>query len=122
MKNKIGISMIIIAGIHTIFGFVFFYEVWKEILKEGLFNTIGADPMRGVVIWFELYALPLFALGSTVYSLEKKSVQLPAHLFWYMVIILVTGVFFMPASGFWLLLFPLFLFWKKHSIMMSKNA
>jgi len=122
MKNKIGISMIVIAGIHALFGFVFFHKIWEEILKEGIFNTIGTDPMRGAVIWFELYAIPVFALGSTIASLEKRSVPLPGHLFWYMAVILVSGVFFMPESGFWLLSFPLYLFWKNHSILMLKNA
>jgi hypothetical protein len=122
MKNKIGISLIIIAGIHTIFGFVFFHEIWEAMIKEGIFNTIGTDPIRGATIWFELYAIPVFALGSIVFSLEKESIPLPGHLFWYMMLILVTGVIFMPESGFWLLLIPLYLFWKNHSIWRSRNT
>ena len=111
MKKKIGVSVIAIGVIHMIFGFAVFSPVWMEMIRDGLFNVIGEDPLRGAVIWFELYSLPIFAMGHTILTIEERGDPIPRHLFWYLSIILLTGVFFIPASGFWLLLIPLYGLW-----------
>lgn len=122
MRIRIGTTIMVIAAIHAIFGFVVFPQVWLALLRDGLFNSVGVDPLRGAVVWFGLYALPVFALGQLVRSMEKSEQPLPSHLFWYMLIVLVSGVLLMPASGFWLLLIPLALLWKRnHSIRLDET-
>lgn len=113
MKHTIGISIMAIAAIHAIFGLAVFPGVWLEIARDGFFNVIGENPLRGAVVWFQLYALPVFAFGHLILSFERNGLPLPLHTFWHMTIILITGVILMPASGFWLLLIPLFFLWRR---------
>lgn len=117
---RIGTAIIGIGMIHVVFGFVVFPEVWLGILRSGVFNSIGEDPMRGAVAWFELFALPVFAYGQLINTLENSGSTMPGSIFWHLLVILLVGVVLMPVSGFWLLLLPLIMLWRRSRA--EKNA
>lgn len=103
---RMGTMVIAIAGIHTIFGFIAFSDIWMQIINEGLFNSIGEDYAKGAVIWFFLFGPLLFSYGYLIRHTEISQGKCPDHVLWHMLALFFLGAFFMPESGFWLLLIP----------------
>lgn len=110
---NIGFLIIGVGVIHSAFGFIVFWQTWVQIFELGFFNSIGEDPMRGAVVWFFLFALPVISYGYLIHWIQRQTGLYPRHLIWHLIFLMLTGVSFMPASGFWLLLIPIFLLWKK---------
>lgn len=103
MKNWIGRWLIGVSIIHTLFALAVFHRVLAAIVRRGVFDTVGNDPMVGAVVWFVLFGLALFIVGLAVSSLERASSGvLPKSLGWSLLALAVLGVVLMPASGFWL--------------------
>ena len=107
MKNWVGRWLIGVLAIHTVFAVAIFGEVLASIVKRGVFNTVGTDPMTGAVVWFVLFGAMLFVCGLAVAELEKSSLsRLPKSIGWGLLAMAVVGITLMPASGFWLLFPP----------------
>ena len=103
MKHWIGRWLIAVSVIHTLFAIIVFPSVLTSIIQRGVFNTVGNDPMTGVVVWFVLFGAVLFICGVAVSALERSSPNaLPASLGWSLLGLSALGVILMPASGFWL--------------------
>lgn len=107
MKRWIGRWLIVVSALHTVFAVVVFGEVLASVFKRGVFNTVGADPMTGAVVWFVLFGAMLFVCGLAVAELEKSSSgQIPKSIGWSLLAMAIIGVTLMPASGFWLVFPP----------------
>jgi Family of unknown function (DUF6463) len=107
MKKWIGRWLIGVSALHTFFAVAVFGEVLASIIKRGVFNTVGADPMTGAVVWFVLFGAMLFVCGLAVAELEKSlSGQLPKIIGWSLLTLATVGVVLMPKSGFWLVFPP----------------
>lgn len=107
MKQWIGRWLIGVSAIHTVVAVAVFSEVLVSIVKRGVFNTVGADPMTGAVVWFVLFGAMLFVCGLAIAALEKSaSGQLPKSIGWSLLAMGIAGVTLMPASGFWLVFPP----------------
>jgi hypothetical protein len=107
MKRWVGRWIIVVSAIHTVFALAFFGEALSSILKRGVFNTVGNDPMTGAVVWFVLFGAMLFVYGLLVDVIEKTSPgQLPKNIGWGLLAIGIIGIALMPASGFWLIFPP----------------
>ena len=108
MKNWIGLSIIAIGIIHTIFGIVFLYPVLLELWQEGLFNTVHGEPMREACFWFLFAGFAMMLIGALVHWIEKQVLLLPRFLGWSLLAIGLGVVLIMPVSGGWLLFVPTF--------------
>lgn len=107
MKQGVGRWLIGVSAVHTVFAVAVFGEVLASIIKRGVFNTVGTDPMTGAVVWFVLFGVLLFVCGLAVAELEKSSSnQLPKAIGWSLLALAIVGVTLMPASGFWLVFPP----------------
>ncbi|QPF76836.1 hypothetical protein G8A07_26625 [Roseateles sp. DAIF2] len=97
--------MLAVAALHTLFGLLVFAGPLRQLLRLGLFNAVGADPLLGAVTWFLLFGAPLALLGQALTLLERR-VDAPAlrPLGWGLLALGLLGIVLMPASGFWLLL------------------
>jgi Family of unknown function (DUF6463) len=119
---RIGTMVMGIGLIHCLFGFVAFHQTWMELFDAGVLNSVGENPMRGAVAWFFLFGAPVISYGYLMRHLEIASGSLPTHVKWHLLALLALGVTLMPASGFWLLLIPLFLEFKRRSGSQSLRA
>ncbi|MGH8075866.1 MAG: DUF6463 family protein [Lysobacter sp.] len=103
MKHWIGRWLIGVSIVHTAFAVAVFSPVLLSIIRRGVFNTVGTDPMLGAVTWFVLFGAVLFICGLAVSALEQTSAApLPKSLGWSLFALAALGVVLMPASGFWL--------------------
>jgi len=117
MKQWRGYWLMVVSAVHTAFAIAIFNEVLVSIVKRGVINTVGTDPMTGAVVWFVLFGVMLFICGLTISELEKSLPgALPRSIGWSLLILILLGVTLMPASGFWLALPPAI------SILIGKTA
>ena len=87
MRSKtfplVGWSLIVIGIIHNTFGLVVGWNVLGEAVNAGLIGVWDNSPVNALSFWFLVTGFVL------IFGL-----------------LTVAGVVLMPASGFWLLLFP----------------
>lgn len=98
--------LLAVAAVHTVFACVVFAAPLQEILRRGVFNSIGDDPMLGAVAWFVLFGVVLALLGWAVYVLERQRALSLRPLGLGVLALALLGIVLMPASGFWLALPP----------------
>ena len=107
MKRWIGRWLIAVSAIHTLFAIIVFNDVLRNIVLDGMFDTVGDDPLKGAVVWFLLFGFVLFICGIAIDEIEKKSTSaIPLSIGWSIVALSALGVILMPASGFWLMFPP----------------
>ena len=107
-QRWIGRWMIAVAAIHTVFAFVVFHPTLADILKDGVWNSIGDDPMRGAVAWFLLCGgfILICGLAIDIYERSNTAGSLKA-VGWGLLLVTAFGVVLMPISGLWLLIPPI---------------
>lgn len=109
MRSKtfplVGWSLIIIGIIHNTFGLVVGWNVLGEAVIAGLIGVWDNPPVNGL-FWFLVTGFVLIALGLLAARLESAGVGIPVSFTVFFGLLTVAGVVLMPASGFWLLLFP----------------
>ncbi|MDD5058309.1 MAG: DUF6463 family protein [Sideroxydans sp.] len=107
MKHWKGRWLMIISAIHMGVAVALFGDTLASIIKRGVFDTVGNDPMTGAVVWFVLFGAMLFICGLILSELEKScSGSLPRSIGWSLLVLMLVGVTLMPVSGFWLVLPP----------------
>ena len=110
MRSKtsplVGWSLIIIGIIHNTFGLVVGWNVLGEAVNAGLIGVWDNSPVNGLFFWFLVTGFVLIALGLLAARLESAGVGIPVSFTVFFGLLTVAGVVLMPASGFWLLLFP----------------
>jgi len=124
MKNWIGLWVIGISIIHTAFALIFFRAGLDSIVKEGVFNTVGQDPLRAASVWFLLFGFLLFILGLVLVAWEKSTrTPLPVSAAWGLLFLGILGVILMPVSGFWPIFPPVIaiLLNARRSVAQTKN-
>jgi len=102
----IGRWLLGVALLHTAFGLPAFPQVLQQLWQLGVFNAVGADPLRGAVVWFLLFGAPLALLAWVITPLERQQQAAPLlrQLGWGLLALTAAGIVLMPASGFWLAL------------------
>ncbi len=106
MKIWIGKSIATIGIIHTIFGFVFIGHIFRELLNDGLINTVNGQLDREFFFWFVMFGVLLIVLGALTNWVEKETGFLPSWYGWVLFVFTLMIVAIMPASGGWLLFIP----------------
>lgn len=106
MKGWIGIWLIGVAVVHTLFALVVFRGVLGSIFSDGFFSAVGNDPMRGAVVWFLLFGFAVFIAGQAIVTIERSGGFIPHSLGWSLFALTALGISLMPDSGFWLVIPP----------------
>ena len=107
MKRWIGRWIIGTSIIHTLFALVVFWDIWTQIVANGIFDTVKNSFEIGAPVFFLLWGLLYFVFGLVIDALEKKEIiPLPRSLGWGLLINAIVAVVLIPQSGFWLLFPP----------------
>ncbi len=104
MKRWIGIYLMVVGVLHTAVGVIVFGPTLRQLLAEGMWNTLGRSPERQLSFWFLMLGLALILLGAMVDWIETTTTRPPGRLAVGLAIITVAGLVMMPLSPFWLLL------------------
>ncbi|MBL8685239.1 MAG: hypothetical protein JNK05_39035 [Myxococcales bacterium] len=103
MKRWRGRWLLFVCAVHTAFALVVFRAPLGEIARDGMFDAIKTDPMRGAVAWFVLFGGAFAIAALAVDQLEREGRSL-RRLGAATIALVALGVLWMPASGFWLAL------------------
>lgn len=95
-----------VAGMHTAFAAAAFHDTLFDIVVgQGLFDSIGSDPLRGAVAWFVLFGALLALLALAITPLERLGAAAALRaLGGGLLALIACGLVLMPVSGFWLAL------------------
>ena len=96
----------LIGIIHNLFGVIAGWRLLVDATKAGLMGVWDTPPSRGLIFWFLVTRFALIAIGLLATRLERSGVAIPWSFIVLFGLLTLTGVVLMPASGFWLLLFP----------------
>lgn len=103
MRRFAGRWLLGVSAAHTAFAMVAFRSTLGGIARAGFVDAIGDDPMRGAVAWFVLFGGALAVAGLAIDGLEAREAPLRGVGLAVLALV-VLGVAWMPASGFWLAL------------------
>ena len=107
MKHWIGSWLIATAVLHTGYAAVKHGPALREIAARGFVGSIAGDAQRGLAAWFVLFGGVVLLLGLAVLALEQQPVAPMLRPVGAGLLLMgLTGVALMPASGFWLLFPP----------------
>ena len=110
MKSKtfplVGWSLVLIGIIHNLFGIVVGWRILLDAANAGLIGVWDDPPPQGLIFWFLVTGFALIAIGLLAAQLDRSGVAIPWSFIVFFGLLTLTGVVLMPASGFWLLLFP----------------
>ncbi|MCV2370626.1 DUF6463 family protein [Roseateles oligotrophus] len=99
----IGHWLMAVAALHTLFALVFLLKPLQDIVRRGVFNTVGQDPLTAAAVWFLLFAAPLAMQALAITSLERSGQHAALRRQgWGLLAMSMVGVILMPESGFWL--------------------
>ena len=102
-KVWIGYWLLGIAVLHTIYAGVFFGPIYADVVRRGIINTVGRDPMIGAAVWFAIFGVMMAMLAAAVVPMERSGQhQGLRNVGLGLLLLCVAGVALMPASGFWL--------------------
>ena len=73
-----------------------------EIADAGFIDSIDPYPERQAAFWYLMTGVSLLALGELARWTVRETGRVPARLGGWLIGMGVTGIVFMPASGFWL--------------------
>ncbi len=104
MKHWKGLSIMLIAIVHTIFSFVFFTNDFMAIWRQGIYNSINTA-QQGLAIWFFIAGMCFFMIGQFIWQTEKNGNTVAKSISIHLLVMTTLGVILLPQSGFWLL-FP----------------
>lgn len=111
MLKIAGRCWIAIAIIHMIVGLVAYFPQWREIAQAGWFNVVAPDPFapifdREAAFWFMMITPFLSILGQLCLWADRQKLTVPILVSGILLSSTIAGIFFMPISGFWLILIP----------------
>jgi hypothetical protein len=106
MQRWIGIWIVCVGVVHTVFGLVFHFQIHLQLASGGFFNTVNGQLDRELAFWFVYWGLMAMLLGYLVDWVERRRWPLPRFLGWALLALTVMTVFVMPISGLWLMLPP----------------
>lgn len=100
-----GILLMATGGLHLLVAVASGWDTWREIVSDGLVDSIGKDAGREYAFWFLMTGILLLLWGSTLRHYLRREQQLPP-LFAGCVLLAVSvgGCVMLPLSGFWLLI------------------
>jgi hypothetical protein len=106
-----GRSWIAIAILHSVIGVVGYYPQWRAIAQSGWFNVVAPNPLapffdREDALWFMMLTPFLVILGQLCLWADRQKLTLPISVGGTLLVSAIVGLFFIPISGFWLMLIP----------------
>lgn len=88
------------AGLHIAAGLAL-STPFGDIADAGVIDSIDPYPERQSAFWYLMTGVSLLALGELARWTVHETGRVPARLGGWLVGMGVTGIVFMPASGFW---------------------
>ena len=108
MRVWIGLSILFVAFVHTVFGIAFLGGALALVLRGGVFDTVRLThtSAAATAFWYFVSGFLAFMLGGVVDHLERLGLAFPRFLPWGLLALTAFGCVIMPVSAWWLLFVP----------------
>ncbi len=94
-----------LTGVSIAVGFIIGKDIYADMLRDGLVNSMHSDFTRGFAFWFFLFGVLLVLYGYTMqYYIRKDQKPAPLHTGYALLAVSIFGCLVEPVSGFWLVL------------------
>ena len=98
----IGLTFATAGLLHIFLGFIIFHSPFRDMLRAGVFNSIGFAYDRQAAFWYYYVGVVMLFAGYLLHwILYVKHMQLPRAAGWLMVLVAAAGIVFIPYGGFW---------------------
>lgn len=98
-----GILLSATGIIHTIVAITQEWNIYKELLFDGLINSIENNMHKALSFWFLTIGVILIMFGQSLqYYINKEQKPAPLFLGYSLLVFSILGCFVVPISGFWL--------------------
>lgn len=99
-------TFLVATGIlHTLVAGMIYGNTYVDLIREGLFDTIKRDPVRGSALWFFVCGFLLICWGATLQrAIREQNSPAPKWLGYALLTFAAIGCVIVPVSGFWLFL------------------
>ncbi|NOU94368.1 hypothetical protein GC093_14230 [Paenibacillus sp. LMG 31456] len=107
LKKYSGEMLAWTAALHTVVGIVVYWKQIADIASDGFINAIEPQlhANRAAAFWFLSFGLLLFMLARLMnWLIRVKGTDVPKFVGVHLLVLSLIGVFFMPVSGFWLVI------------------
>ena len=105
LHRSIAGTLVALGVLHLVLGIYWSWEVWVRVAHEGFFDAIDPWMDRNAAFWFTYLSLPIIFAGVLCLRLLKDTGKpLPRSVSLWLVGLGAIGAFFMPASGFVILI------------------
>ena len=101
-----GNILYIIAGTHTLFGFILGGRYMLELLQEGWVGALKEESMHATLFWFLVCGWFMATTAMAVKPMHRAGFKPQANLGWQLIAIALVGGLAIPVSGFWTALIP----------------
>ncbi|TXK84901.1 hypothetical protein FU659_06375 [Paenibacillus sp. N3.4] len=107
LKKHSGVMLAWTAALHTVVGIIVYWQSITDIANDGFINAVEpqlhAD--RAATFWFLFFGVLLFMLACLMnWLIRVKGEDVPKFVGVHLLVLSLIGVFFMPVSGFWLVI------------------
>ncbi|RAV19254.1 DUF6463 family protein [Paenibacillus contaminans] len=107
LKSYSGVMLAWTAFLHTIVGIIIYREQIADIASDGFINAVKPQlhAGRAAAFWFLMAGVLMFMLARLMnWLIRVKGTVVPKFVGVYLLALSLIGVFFMPVSGFWLVI------------------
>ena len=102
MSRNLGKYIIATGILHNVVGIIGYWKPLSIIIQHGVFDAVEPHFDRTTVFCFLIAGFLMIMLGQITDWTLKTTGRLPRSLGIGMLLIAITGIIFMPISGFWL--------------------
>ena len=106
MKVSVGKTIAAVAALQTAIGIWAYWPIWVTVWREGVWNTIQAQPERQGAYWLLAFGQFGMLLGFLADWAERTTGRLPGCFGWSLIGFVLIAAVFMPTTWLWLLLAP----------------
>ena len=98
-----GDALTVVGALHTSIGLAKYHKGLREMVRDGVIDTVEGDPEREAAVWFLTCGASLILMGRLARWTQRQTGTLPSFVGPMLFGIGAVGASFMPRSGFWAL-------------------
>lgn len=96
-----GAALVVIGILHTSIGLVEYRAVLREMVRDGMIDTVEGEAEREAAFWFLTCGVSLVSMGWSLRWARRQKGTSPSFVGPALLDIAMAGIAFIPRSGFW---------------------
>ncbi len=90
--------------VHNLVGIIKYWGPLTDIFQSGLVNSVVPHTDRLAIFWFLIVGFMMMCIAQLFKWILDQGLEIPRFAGWFLLILGLIGVVFIPKSGFWLVI------------------